>query len=187
MEITAALNQALEPTRSVIAERFHFHRRNQTASETIAEYLAALRQAALHCNFDALRDRLVGGLRTEAIQKRLLSETDLTLTNTAKIAQGMEAADRNTRSLKGTDPVIHQLTSRTAWEEATLITMWKDIPIHHLNVVSRMPNAMLVARKDTLLLSAGRGPNPRTKKRSTPRSSRKLMVLIWCKKKPRAT
>ncbi len=117
-EITAALTKHFEPTRSVIAERFHFHRRNQTASETIAEYLAALRQAALHCNFDAfldeaLRDRLVGGLRTEAIQKRLLSETDLTLANAAKIAQGMEAADRNTRSLKGTDPVIHQLTSRT--------------------------------------------------------------------------
>ncbi len=115
-DITAALTRHFEPTRSVIAERFHFHRRNQTATETIAEYLAALRQAALHCSFDAfleeaLRDRLVGGLRTEAVQKRLLSEADLTLTNAVKIAQGMESADRNTRSLKDAAPVIHQLTS----------------------------------------------------------------------------
>ena len=33
-EITAALTKHFEPTRSVIAERFHFHRRNQTASNS---------------------------------------------------------------------------------------------------------------------------------------------------------
>ena len=117
-EISTALTKHFEPTRSVIAERFHFHRRNQTANETIAEYLAALRQAALHCKFaafldEALRDRFVGGLRTEAMQKRLLSETDLTLTNAVKLAQGMESADRNTRSFKGTDPAIRTLSGRT--------------------------------------------------------------------------
>ena len=83
-DITTALTKHFEPTRSVIAERFHFHRRNQTPNELIVEYLAALRQAALHCKFgafldEALRDRFVGGLRVEAIQKRLLSEADLTL------------------------------------------------------------------------------------------------------------
>ena len=35
-EITAALTTHFQPTRSVIAERFYFHRRNQTATETIA-------------------------------------------------------------------------------------------------------------------------------------------------------
>ncbi len=80
----------------------HFHRRNQTAPETIAEYLAALRQAALHCNFDAfldeaLRDRLVGGLRTEAIQKRLLSETDLTLAS----SHAYTAIGANLKLIKG--------------------------------------------------------------------------------------
>ena len=98
----------------MIAERFHFHRRNQSANETIAEYIAALRQAALYCQYDAfldqaLRDRFVGGLRTEAMQKRLL---DLTLTNAVKLVQGMESADRNTRSFKGNDPAIHALHGR---------------------------------------------------------------------------
>ena len=114
-EITTALTKHFGLTRSVIAERFHFHRRNQTATEAIAEYLATLRQAALHCQFvafldKALRDRLVDGLRTENIEKRLLSEGDPTLTKAVKLAQGMEAAERNARSLKGSDPAIRRLT-----------------------------------------------------------------------------
>ncbi len=169
--ITAALTRHFGPTRSVIAERFHFHRRNQTAPETIAEYLAALRQAALHCSFDAfleeaLRDRLVGGLRTEAVQKRIQSEADLTSANAVKIAQGMEQADRNTRSLIDADPVIRQLTLESYWlEEAT---------IHCLTVGSRRLNAMLVSRKETTLPFACPSPCPRTG--GTPRSSKTLMV-----------
>ena len=39
------------------------------------------------------------GLRHEAIQRRLLSETDLTYAKAMEIAQGMEAADRHSKSL----------------------------------------------------------------------------------------
>ncbi len=60
-----------------ITERFHFHRRNQQSGETIADYIATLRKLALHCEFEeyldqALQDRLVCGLLSEHIQKRLL-------------------------------------------------------------------------------------------------------------------
>ena len=63
-----------EPQPVVIAERFYFHKRGQGANESIADYMAALRQLATHCAFanfldDALRDRLVCGLRSTAIQK----------------------------------------------------------------------------------------------------------------------
>ena len=98
----------------MIAERFHFHKRNQALGESIADYDAALRRFATHCKFDnyledALRDRFVCGLRNEAIQKRLLAETDLTLSKAMELAQGMEAADRNTRLFKGMELAVNRL------------------------------------------------------------------------------
>ena len=43
------LKQHLEPKRLTIAERFHFHRRNQGPEESIAHYVAELRRLAVHC------------------------------------------------------------------------------------------------------------------------------------------
>ena len=90
----------------MIAERFYFHRRNQSATESIAEYVAELRRLATHCEFgdylnDALRDRLVCGLSNNSIQKRLLSEVNLTYARAVEMAQGLEAAERNAKKLQG--------------------------------------------------------------------------------------
>ena len=90
----------------MIAERFYFHRRNQSATESIAEYVAELRRLATHCEFgdylnDALRDRLVCGLSNNSIQKRLLSEANLTYVRAVEMAQGLEAAKRNAKKLQG--------------------------------------------------------------------------------------
>lgn len=100
-----ALKAHYQPQPIVIAERFYFHKRNQAANESIADYIAALRQLATHCVFnnfldDALRDRLVCGLRSSAIQKRLLSEKDLTLAIALQVAQSMEAAEVNVTKLQ---------------------------------------------------------------------------------------
>ena len=48
----------------IIAERFHFHKRNQAAGESVAQFIAELRRLARHCDLKtfvnkALRDRLV--------------------------------------------------------------------------------------------------------------------------------
>ena len=74
-------------------KRFTFHRRNQRPGETIAEYDTALRKLAVTCEFEAyleeaLRDRFVCGLSSEAIQRRLLSEPKLTLAKAMEFAQG---------------------------------------------------------------------------------------------------
>ena len=99
------LNKRYIPKPLVIAERFKFHKRNQMATETIAEYCAALRKHATYCQFgtfleEALRDRLVCGLRNIATQKRLLAEANLTLTKALEIPQGMEAVERHAQNLK---------------------------------------------------------------------------------------
>ena len=61
---------------------------------------------ATHCQLagyldEALRDRFVCGIRSEAIQRSLLTEKDLTLARAIEVAQGMEAAENNVKILKG--------------------------------------------------------------------------------------
>jgi hypothetical protein len=115
-EISGALRKHFEPKRAIIAERFHFHKRDQVAGETIADFDAALRKLAVHCNFgesleEALRDRFVCGLRHEAIQRRLLSEADLSYAKAMEIARAMEAADKNSKAFKTPEPAIRKFSS----------------------------------------------------------------------------
>jgi hypothetical protein len=49
--ITAALTGHFEPHRSVITERFHFHKRVRAAEESVADFDAALRKLANYCQF----------------------------------------------------------------------------------------------------------------------------------------
>ena len=53
-EITAVLKAHFEPKPLVIAERFHFHRRNQLSGESVTVYVAELRRLANNCAFGAL-------------------------------------------------------------------------------------------------------------------------------------
>ena len=99
----AILKSHFEPKLLIIAERFHFHRRSQAMEESIGEYLAELRRLSTHCSFgdyleQALRDRIVCGIRSENIQKRLLAEAELTLKRVVEIAVGMEAAEKTTKA-----------------------------------------------------------------------------------------
>ena len=48
-EIVATLKGHYEPKPIVIAERFDFHRRQQSGSETVAQYVAELRKLSVHC------------------------------------------------------------------------------------------------------------------------------------------
>ena len=111
-DLVTTLRSHFEPKPLVIAQRFHFHRRDQQPGESITSYLAELRRLAAQCNFrgeqltEALRDRVVCGLSNQATQKRLLSEPDLSLEKVMEIAQSMEAADANARALqKPPEPV----------------------------------------------------------------------------------
>ena len=108
------LTYQFQPKCLVIAERFYFHKRVQAADESIAEFDAALRKLAIHCEFGemlevVLRDRFVCGLRHEATQRCLLSEATLTYQKALEIAKGMEVADSNTVSFKAKEPVIHNV------------------------------------------------------------------------------
>ena len=116
-DLSDVITKHFEPKPVVIAERFHFHRRNQATGESIAEYVAELSRLATHCKFgeylsEALTDRLVCGLKSENTQKQLLAETELTLAKAIDVAQSMEATDRNAQQLKGNDLRVAQVRSR---------------------------------------------------------------------------
>ncbi len=78
-ELRKALSTHYKPAPVVIAERFCFQKHNQKEGESVSDYVVALRQLSATCNFgqyldDALRDRFVSGLRSDAVQCRLLLE-----------------------------------------------------------------------------------------------------------------
>ena len=112
-QIVTTLQEHLSPKPLEIAERFRFYKRNQHEGESILSYVAELRKLATHCNFggnlnEALRDRLVCGLRNMQIQKRLLSEAKLKYSKAVEIAVAMETAIRDASELQSElNPVPH--------------------------------------------------------------------------------
>ena len=65
----------------------------------------------------ALRDKLVCGLRNENMQRKLLAEADLTLQRAFEVAQGMEAAQHQASELQASN-VSHDVHSVTATKRA---------------------------------------------------------------------
>ena len=85
----------LKPKSLVIAERLKFHRRTQSEGEIVSHYVAELRKLAEGCDFknyieEALRDRLVCGIKNESIQRRLLSKNELDMNKALEIPLSME-------------------------------------------------------------------------------------------------
>ena len=113
-ELSTTLTNHYEPKPIVITERFHFHRRNQATDESVAEYVAELRRLATHCQFgeyleEALRDRLVCGMRNAGTQKRLLSEPELSLKKAIELSQAYEAADKNAKEIQTPTQLVQQV------------------------------------------------------------------------------
>ena len=71
--ISEVLSKHYESKRAVIADWFHFHKRDQTEGESVTDYKASLWELAQYCKFgdhrdDGLRDIFVCGLQQETIQ-----------------------------------------------------------------------------------------------------------------------
>jgi len=107
-QLTKILQTHFELKPLKIAERFNFYRWNQLANESIAAYMAKLCKLATHCQFgefldEALCDHLVSGLHAPSIQKRLLTEEDLSCNDAMKLAKSIESAQMSSSQLQGND------------------------------------------------------------------------------------
>jgi len=122
------LAKHLAPQPLVIAERFRFHRRNQNAGKSVAEFRVAIQKLSEHRRIrttlnDALRDRLVCGLVNEYIQRKLLVEADLTHDRAKATAIAAETAVKDAVELR------HQPASSAAAAEVNKLKYTAHKPI----------------------------------------------------------
>ena len=113
-DIALMVKEHYQPKPSVIMERFKFNSRVRQPGESIATFVAQLRQLSQKCGFkdldDQLRDRLVCGIGDQEIQKRLLSESTLDFAKAKDMAIAMESANRFTKDLKPPQEPIQKVT-----------------------------------------------------------------------------
>ena len=114
------LQEHFLPTPSEIVLRYRFHIRSQKPGETIPDFVAQLRHLSDGCNFEnlnkALRDRLVLGCQNAVIQRRLLSEKDLTFNKALDTATAMEMASKDVENIKKMthpDAKVHKLHDKS--------------------------------------------------------------------------
>ena len=106
-ELKDLVQKHLKPKPSVMVQRYKFNTRVQNSGEGVACFVAGLRHIAQDCNYgdallDMLRDRLVCGVASERVQRRLLAEPNLTFDIAFATATAMEAADKNASDLQTT-------------------------------------------------------------------------------------
>ncbi|KRX62859.1 Transposon Tf2-9 polyprotein [Trichinella sp. T9] len=120
-EIISVLNDHFAPQPSEIVNRHIFYQRKQQPGETVAEFIADLRRLAQGCNFvdleTMLRDRLVCGLRDEAVQLRLFAKKVLTFQMAQEEALSAEAACKHACDIRAVNvdssaPNIHHMSSK---------------------------------------------------------------------------
>ena len=94
---------------------------------TVSEFLATLRRSAADYKFEefleqALRDRLVCGVKSESLRRRLLLEKELILAKATEIAVAMEAANKDSKAIEAklneTVKVLH-IRNKEANEKTT--------------------------------------------------------------------
>ncbi|KRY20467.1 Transposon Tf2-9 polyprotein [Trichinella patagoniensis] len=130
-EIISVLNDHFVPQPPEIVNRHIFYQRKQQPGETVAEFIADLRRLAQGCNFvdleTMLRDRLVCGLRDEAVQLRLFAKKVLTFQMAQEEALSAEAACKHACEVRAVNvdssvPNIHHMSSkRQTYKQANVM------------------------------------------------------------------
>ena len=123
-EIIDLVRDHFNPKPSVIVQRLKFHTRTRLPGESVVAFMAQLRQLSEFCEFgdklnEMLRDRLVCGINDSRIQKRLLSEPELT-PKAFDLAQALETVDKDAQEVMTSAHVDFQPT--------------------HINVLQKKPN-----------------------------------------------
>ncbi len=103
-DIVKLVQQYYAPPPFPIVQRYKFNTRVREPAESIAQYVAALRQLSEYCQYgdtlaEMFRDRLVCGINHEGIQRKILLTKDLTFDKAYQLALAVEAAERDTKDL----------------------------------------------------------------------------------------
>ncbi|KAG0717678.1 hypothetical protein GWK47_053916 [Chionoecetes opilio] len=95
-DVLDAFEEYSRPLKNTTFERYRFNLRGQRPGESFEQYVTALRQIALRCDYEnitpdqILRDRIMFGITDDTVRDRLLREKDITAIN-LKIAKDQSA------------------------------------------------------------------------------------------------
>ena len=89
---------------NIIYKRYKFNNRSQEQTESIDTYVTALQALAETCKFGTLkdhliRDRIVCGVRENAVRRKLLQESGLTLSKCVDICRAVEATSAQLKEM----------------------------------------------------------------------------------------
>lgn len=118
-EIVTLLKSRYEKKKIVVAERYLFHLASQKEGETVLDYACRLQKLASSCNFgqflnDALRDRLICGIKEGSIRETLLSK-EHTWNEALELAQAGELAILHNRKMydaPSSSQSVHRMKSK---------------------------------------------------------------------------
>ena len=104
-ELVELVRNHVSPPPSAVVQRFHFNSCTQKDGETVGQFVAELRRLSEFCEFGPtldgmLRDRLVCGIRDSRVQRRLLSEVNLTFSKAFELAKAAELAEKSVADLQ---------------------------------------------------------------------------------------
>ena len=105
-EVIAKFEEFFRIRRNVIYERARFNRRNQLEGESIEQYITALYELVETCKYgglqqEILRDRIVVGIRDQALSERLQCDAELTLEKVKRSTRQREAVKEQHKHLQG--------------------------------------------------------------------------------------
>ena len=110
------LKAHFEPKVILIYEWFKFHSRAQKPNESVADFVAALKELAHACQFgttldEMLRDRFVTGLANTETQRALLAEADLTFARAFETASAREVARKDVQAMGNDTNAVYKVCS----------------------------------------------------------------------------
>ena len=100
-------------------ERYVFNKRDKLPDESCEMYLGDLRKLAKTCNFcecmgeSLIRDRIVVGIDSNSLRKKLLQTSKLTLKATMDICKSNELTTQQMRSFHESEAKVHKVRPKT--------------------------------------------------------------------------
>ena len=121
--LKAKFKALCEPKKNINMLRHRFNTPKQKASETFQSYLVDLRNKADACKLgdtieEFIRDRIVGGISSDAVRKLLLQEVDLTFDKAVQICQLHELAESVNKAVNQ-DPDVNVIKQKKIFKKQT--------------------------------------------------------------------
>ncbi|XP_026534935.1 uncharacterized protein K02A2.6-like, partial [Notechis scutatus] len=117
-DLEPLLRSHYAPAVPTLIRRHDFYRRDQKEGESISNFVADLRDLGGMCGFtdmdEALRDRVVLGLKDPILQSRLMAKGDISLTDALAEATAVEATRKSAPQMRQTSTADRPVTTEAA-------------------------------------------------------------------------